>query len=627
MSSRKVRVKKLSVKTALPVLREDQIDPSEYEALTTETQIATGVEQAEENEYHLQSILKDAGTSNDQEIPVPPPQESDIDYDGLYPSNFSMPSSYIRFSQTVEECISCQYDMTVEDDQFLKTHNSKPPPGGPLSEDDFERIMEVFEDTATEQTPFASVDNTVVAYDMMVPSLNHLGSAVILEHAKAVYEYWKGRRQEMGNKPLHPMLKFETHQDSDDTDPYVCFRRREARQTRKTRARDNKVAETLKRLRRELEDGRQLVLLSYEREMMKRELLLMDRAVFEERARLKRIKTKLGIKAEDEDLVNQKPQKRKQPEPPAVQRQPGQPQRGYASRSDGRSLEADLVTLAERLAEKENAMRADIELKIANHRRWNANHIDLTRDPLSPVKEKGMELKFRPAKTQYLMTPPASDASDSMDIDEDGPEPMDVDKPMPPVFQFKAGSSQGEPLELNPPPSFRRRIGRLNRLWIDRRGVASATPKAEGLDQSDRWKYDSDDDEDPPVYEVDPHDMRAIQYRSIIPISPYLFRARPPIPQDGVNGGAAAANRAIQGPPQAQAGSTAPPAPGQGQPAAAPQAPLQSSPRPPSRQQGQPQAQKPMAPQVPPHPQAHTQQGAQAQVQPQPQPQPQAAAT
>ena len=49
MSSRKVRVKKLSVKTTLPVLREDQIDPSEYEALTTENQIVTGVESAEEN--------------------------------------------------------------------------------------------------------------------------------------------------------------------------------------------------------------------------------------------------------------------------------------------------------------------------------------------------------------------------------------------------------------------------------------------------------------------------------------------------------------------------------------------------------------------------------------------------
>lgn len=48
MSSRKVRVKKLSVKTALPVLREDQIDATEYETITTESQIATGVEHAEE---------------------------------------------------------------------------------------------------------------------------------------------------------------------------------------------------------------------------------------------------------------------------------------------------------------------------------------------------------------------------------------------------------------------------------------------------------------------------------------------------------------------------------------------------------------------------------------------------
>lgn len=52
MSSRKVRVKKLNVKTTLPVLREDQIDPNEYEALTTDNQIATGVEQAEENVSH-----------------------------------------------------------------------------------------------------------------------------------------------------------------------------------------------------------------------------------------------------------------------------------------------------------------------------------------------------------------------------------------------------------------------------------------------------------------------------------------------------------------------------------------------------------------------------------------------
>jgi len=48
MATRKVRYKKLNIKTPLPVLREDQVDPTEYESLTNESQIATGVEQAEE---------------------------------------------------------------------------------------------------------------------------------------------------------------------------------------------------------------------------------------------------------------------------------------------------------------------------------------------------------------------------------------------------------------------------------------------------------------------------------------------------------------------------------------------------------------------------------------------------
>jgi enhancer of polycomb-like protein len=518
----------------------------------------------------LQTILKDAGTSNDQEIPVPPPQESDTNYDELYPSRFYMPSSYIRFSQTVEECISCQYDMSTEDSQFLSSYNGNSPAAGPLSEDDFERMMEVFEETAAEQTPFASVDNTVVAYDMMVPSLNHLGSQSIMQHAKPVYEYWMTSRQAQGNKPLQPSLKFETHQETDDTDPYVCFRRREARQTRKTRARDNKVAETLKRLRRELEDGRQLVLLTYEREMMKREFLMMDRAVFEERSRLKQIKTKMGIKGEDEDLVNQKvwrhptlvpfananssqPQKRKQAEAPAVQRQPAQ-QRGYSNRPDGRSLEADLVTLAEKMAEKENLLRVDIETKVANHRRWNQNHIDLTRDPLSPVKEPGMELKFRPAKTQYLMTPPASESSESMEVDEEGADLMQVDKPEQPVFQFKAGGARNEELQLKQ-PAFRRRIGRLNRLWIDRRGLSGRT---DASDRSDQWKYDSDDsDDEPPVYEIDPFDTRALRFRSTIPLNAYMFRRQTAHPEGG--NGQGAAQKALQMPQSAQAEQSATP--------------------------------------------------------------------
>lgn len=485
---------------------------------------------------------------------MPPPQESEINYDDLYPSTFKQPSSYIRSSQTVEECISCQYDMTSDDDAFLKGYNGKSPAGGPLSDDDFERIMEVFEDTAAEQTPFASVDNTIVPYDIMAPTLAQLNSQSILQHAKAVYEYWKQSRQEGGNKPLHPQLKFETHQETDDTDPYVCFRRREARQTRKTRGRDNKVAETLKRLRRELENGRQLVLLSAERESTKRDLLNIDRALFEERARLKQIKTKLGIKESDDDLVHQKvsisdasvfrtictdsypqPQKRKVVEAPVVQRQPGAHLR-MPVRPDGRNMEADLVQLVDKLVEKDNEFRADIEMKVQNHRKWNQNHIDLTRDPLSPVKDQGAEQKFRPAKTQYLMTPPASIESDEMDVDEPVPDPMDIDQSNSgSLFQFKAGGA-GEPEHIVQ-AAFRRRIGRLNRLWIDRKGMMSP-PRMDMGGNSDRWKYDTDsDDDEPDVYEVDPFDTRALKFRATIPLNSYPYRGRQPVPQEGAANG------------------------------------------------------------------------------------------
>ena len=55
MTTRKIRFKKLNTKTLLPILREDQLDSTEYEALTTEAQIQTGVEQAEENVSFLAS--------------------------------------------------------------------------------------------------------------------------------------------------------------------------------------------------------------------------------------------------------------------------------------------------------------------------------------------------------------------------------------------------------------------------------------------------------------------------------------------------------------------------------------------------------------------------------------------
>lgn len=245
-----------------------------------------------------------------------------------------------------------------------------------------------------------------------------------------------------------------------------------------------------------------------------------------------------------------------------------------ASRPDGRSMDADLVQLTDKLAEKENELRADVEQKVQTHRKWNHNHIDLTRDPLSPVKEQGMEMSFRPAKAQYLMTPPASTSSDSeaMDVDEE-PTPVLENRELSSVFRFTAGGTGGKE---KPPsmqqPAFRRRIGRLNRLWIDRRGMASPPREDES---SDRWKYDQDDDDEQPVYEVDPFDTRALKFRATIPLSPYIFpRRQQHLGQEAlVNGQPAVGTRpGLPPPPHPSQVNPAQPVPPQ--PAAAAAAPI-----------------------------------------------------
>lgn len=464
---------------------------------------------------------------------MPPPQESSTSYEELYSRPYSEPASYVRFSQTVEECIGCMYDMTEEDDAFLKEYNAKRPAGQRLSEDDFERIMEAFEENASHQTPFAAVDKTILAYDAMVPELNVLLQPKVMAHSKAIYEHWKSSREAMGNGMLQPSLKFETHQESDDLDPYICFRRREVRQTRKTRARDVQSADKLKRLRKELEEGRQLIVMSREREVLKGDLLRADRMIFEKRAQVKEMKVRLGIKGDDEDLINQKvslsprraltlpansiqaPPKKKHADVPAAQKAAGSgPIRLQQPRPLG-PVEVELPLLEAKLARQNEELRSDIMTKIQNHQNWNRNHVDLTKSPLPPVQSPSRQPSFRAAQAQYLLTPPASSASGESAGE---PTPMDLDDDIPSaVFQFK-----GAPVDENSPPqtvAYRRRVGRLNRLWIDRRPQKSAqSPRASP--DSDRWKYDQDDsDDEQPMYEVDPYDTTCIRFRATIPLS------------------------------------------------------------------------------------------------------------
>jgi enhancer of polycomb-like protein len=229
----------------------------------------------------------------------------------------------------VEENIGCAYDMNEEDEVFLTDLNSKKSSNIPKCEElEFEEVMQFFETTAHAKQPFATVDNAnPPTFEEMEASYDDEIPERIRYFAKDIYEHWKAERLRRGNRSLMPDLKvcnedpnipkdydanysqFETgHAEKDDADPYVCFRRREVRQIRKTRGRDAKSTEILKKLRKELEDARQLVAMVKEREEKKGELLRIDRMLFEQRDKFKKneVKRKINAREDDELLINQK---------------------------------------------------------------------------------------------------------------------------------------------------------------------------------------------------------------------------------------------------------------------------------------------------------------------------------
>lgn len=211
------------------------------------------------------------------------------------------------------------YCMNDEDAEFLsklndgKDVNDEPRKDklGQCSEDVFEEAMNYLEETTARLQPFAAVESvSLPGLEEMERAIDDNLSADAQTWLKPVYQYWWSKK---GSRSLMPSIKvrvLDTSNDADDADPYVCFRRREVRQTRKTRGRDAQVVEKLKKLRLELEQARQLVQLVVQREQLNKEDLEISRRVFEERKKLKDVKIDkniIGEKGEDEELlVNQK---------------------------------------------------------------------------------------------------------------------------------------------------------------------------------------------------------------------------------------------------------------------------------------------------------------------------------
>ncbi len=89
---------------------------------------------------------------------------------------------------------------------FLKSMNQNA--STQCSEDQFEEVMALFEETAHAKQPFAAVDHPpVLTWEEMENALDDSIDENARSFAKEIYQHWKSRKLKEGNRSLMPGLK------------------------------------------------------------------------------------------------------------------------------------------------------------------------------------------------------------------------------------------------------------------------------------------------------------------------------------------------------------------------------------------------------------------------------------
>lgn len=474
------RVKKLSPKHPLPVFKEYQLpDLTDVTNIQRAVpQIETGVEKEEEEEHDLQAAISAAqaavttGASVEKYIPTPDASRLILneEYTALYKKKYKEPSTFIRFSSTVEDCIGCPYYMDEEDDTFLTEYN-KQHPGEILSEDSFEKIMFEFESITNQVWPHLYLDPTQVAdYTTFVEHLPEYSKIKSFSNLAVIYKHWRGRRIERGGKSIIPQLKFEESLKN-ETDPYVCFRRRETKPIRKTRRTDQQSLERLRKLRSEMEMARNLLEMVLRREKIRKEGLILEHTVFEKKRALYDYQRKLGIK-EDDDLLPLSKKKRKI----------------SLEGSSGATIKIPLHKLNR--FHKSPAQLA-IEAEIARKREQDLPYEDVTACPYQPFPLSTPQQFFQPFTNSHGKTKPSLSG-----------------------------------------PRFRKRVGRNGRVFIDRIGYEPVAESHSGKTRPgaytpatqyrDPYHFDSDMSEDEDSKDIDEMDSLYLKHRVQLLTEPEL---------------------------------------------------------------------------------------------------------
>jgi enhancer of polycomb-like protein len=121
--------------------------------------------------------------------------------------------------------------------------------------------------------------------------------------ARNIYHHWRQRREIRKGKSIFPSLNYD---EANDGDPYVCFRRRDIRATRKTRRTDNYSVEKFQKLQYELQAAHYIVSMVQKREQYKRTAFTADKELWEAKWKFYETKRKwpsLGVSREEEEFI------------------------------------------------------------------------------------------------------------------------------------------------------------------------------------------------------------------------------------------------------------------------------------------------------------------------------------
>ncbi|KAI8323484.1 hypothetical protein GQ54DRAFT_102630 [Martensiomyces pterosporus] len=307
VNAQRFRARKVDLKRPLPVYRAADLDDLEEDDNRQVDAIETGVEKDEESEHHLQAAISATHAAVTGEAPakhvyIPTPDASKVvaGYDKLYLKSFTCPTSLIRSSETVEECCAPMYCLDDEDVAWLTALNRKRAKASlpPLAEDECEVGLDQLE-SLTKDMVFLRPED--------IPSVEYLAAHAADRDrpftkpiVDVVFSHWKERRVEHDYKSIMPALQYEDTSKT-EIDPYVCFRRREVRQGRKTRRADQRSLEQMRRIRVNLSLVTQLLDSCMEREKSKIDLVAETQAISRQRASVLRMRRRLSLTSQDFD--------------------------------------------------------------------------------------------------------------------------------------------------------------------------------------------------------------------------------------------------------------------------------------------------------------------------------------